>query len=85
MSRDGTSEYDAYISAVAADKDRARFGSAEAMTFGQRFLAGPDLFDLGNTMMRAGIRMDYPAANPLEVERILIERLQSSQRIENRL
>ena len=84
MSSDASGDYHEYIAAVAAEKDRSRFRNAEAMTFEQRLLAGPDLFDLCKAMMRTGIRMDHPHADEAEVERLLAERLRAQQRRESR-
>jgi hypothetical protein len=85
MSSRSANDYNTYISAVAGEKDRARFRAAEQMTAGERLLAGADLFDLGVSMMRAGIRIDHPDVSEAEIERIVLERLRASERVENRL
>jgi len=69
---------------LAAQLDKDRREAAEAMTPGQRILAGPDLFDTCVIMMRAGIRLQNPQASEDDVERILLERLRSAERNGNK-
>lgn len=55
---------------------------AREMSFEDKFLAGPRLFDLACRLMRDGIRMQYPDADDAEVERLLDERLALQRRLE---
>lgn len=49
-----------------------------------KLLAGPRLFDRSCEFMRVGIRLQNPDATDEDVERILLERLELSRRLENR-
>jgi len=65
--------------------DRAKVRQAREMTFEQRFLAGPELFEFACAVARDGIRMQYPDADDEEVERILrgrIDRARAREREE---
>lgn len=73
---------DESIARIAEQLDRDRREAAEAMTFGQRLLAGAALFDLSLKMMRAGIRMQFPDADAQRVEEIVLERLRMARRLE---
>ncbi len=55
---------------------------ARSMSDEEKFLAGADLFDRACTLMAAGIRSDFPAADDDEVERILTQRLALARRLE---
>jgi hypothetical protein len=68
-----------------ARREADRAASAEKMTFGQRLLAGPELFDLGLTFMRAGIRMHNPGIDDNGVEQIVVQRLRAARQSEERV
>jgi hypothetical protein len=57
---------------------------ARRMSFEDKFLAGPRLFDLACRLMRDGIRMQFPNADETEVERLFLERLAIQRRLEAR-
>lgn len=57
---------------------------ARRMSFEDKFLAGPRLFDMACQLMRDGIRMQHPEADDTEVERLLGERLAIQRRLEAR-
>ena len=61
-------------------RDKVR--QARAMTQEQRFLAGPELFDLACEFTKAGIRMDHPDADETRVLEPLRERLVLAERLE---
>ena len=50
----------------------------------EKFLAGPRLFDRSCEFMRAGIRMQHPEADEVQIEQILLERLEIGRQLENR-
>jgi hypothetical protein len=56
--------------------DRAKIEQARRMSFEERFLAGPDLFEFACDVARDGIRMQFPDADDAEVERILRQRIE---------
>ena len=56
---------------------------ARAMSFEDKFLAGPRLFDLTCEFSRAGIRMQFPDADEAEVARQLSERIALTRRLES--
>jgi hypothetical protein len=58
--------------------------SARAMSFEDKFLAGPRLFETICRVMCDGIRMQYPGADEAEVQRHLRERLAINRRLEAR-
>lgn len=62
--------------------DRAKIRQARAMTFEQRLLAGPELFEFACEVARDGIRMQFPDADDAEVERVLCERIDRVRRRE---
>lgn len=70
------------IAEIARQLDADRHEAAENMSFGERLLAGAALFDMALMMMKAGIRMDHPAADDAEVERLVRERLRNARRLE---
>ena len=72
------------IPELAAKLDADRREQAEAMTFGQRLLAGADLFDLCMMMLRAGIQMQHPDADEQKVEELVLKRLHDARRNEAR-
>lgn len=49
----------------------------------EKFLAGPNLFELACEFMRAGIRNQHPDADEAQVQRILEERLALGRRLES--
>jgi hypothetical protein len=55
---------------------------AQRMSFEDKFLAGPRLFEFACRVMRDGIRMQHPTADDAEVERLLCERLAIQRRLE---
>jgi hypothetical protein len=57
---------------------------ARRMSFEDKFLAGPRLFDLACGLMRDGIRMQHPEADGADVERLFRERLAIQRRLEAR-
>jgi hypothetical protein len=57
---------------------------AQQMSFEDKFLAGPRLFDLACRLMQDGIRMQHPDASDEEVERLFQERLAIQRRLEDR-
>jgi hypothetical protein len=61
-------------------RDRVR--RARTMTFEQKFLAGPQLFESVCQRMRDGIRMQFPDADDQRVEEILQHRLAIHRRLE---
>lgn len=63
-------------------RDKVR--QAQRMSFEDRFLAGPRLFDLACRLMRDGIRMQHPDADDSEVERLFHERLAIQRELEAR-
>ena len=67
---------------LAAQLDRDRREAAEAMTFEQRLLAGPALFDLGVAMMRCGIRLQHPDFTDEQIEQVVEQRLNDARRFE---
>ncbi len=54
------------------------------LTPGERMALGGDLFDDLCARLRAGIRFQFPHADPERVEQILEERLQYSRELERR-
>lgn len=70
------------IAAIARQLDRDRFLAAEAMTFEQRLLAGPSMFDVCVVMMRAGVLLEQPAASEKEIRQRLLERLRFGMQLE---
>jgi hypothetical protein len=60
----------------------SKIASARRMTFEQRFLAGPELFEFACEVSRDGIRMQFPDADDQRVEQILRERIDRSRRRE---
>jgi len=73
------------IEEMAAKLDADRREAAEMMTFGQRLLAGPAMFDLGVAMMRAGIRLQSPEADDQTIERMVLDRLRNARRFETKV
>lgn len=67
---------------MAERRDADRREAAQRMSVGERLLAGPDLYDVGIMMMRAGIRMQNPGIDEKSVERIVVERLRNARRFE---
>lgn len=61
---------------------RERIRVAQAMSPGDRLLAGPRLFDYACRIALDGIRGQFPAACGVEVARILRRRLESARRLE---
>jgi len=55
---------------------------ARAMSPEQRFLAGPEMFDLACEFAKAGIRMRHPDADEARVLELLRERLAIAERLE---
>lgn len=51
------------------------------MSFEQKFLAGPRLFDLACEFLRAGIPMQSPNADEVEVRHHLRERIRMARRL----
>lgn len=70
---------------MAARLDADRREAAQSMSFGERLLAGPAMFDISVMMMRAGIRLEHPSADETTVEHLLVERLRQARRLEARL
>lgn len=62
--------------------DRAKIEQARRMTFEERFLAGPDLFEFACEVARDGIRMQLPGSDDQTVENILRERIDRARRRE---
>jgi hypothetical protein len=60
---------------LAAKLDRDRREAAEAMTPGQRLLAGAAMFDINLKFVRAGVRLQNPDADEATIERLVLERL----------
>jgi hypothetical protein len=58
--------------------------SARRMSFEDKLLAGPRLFDMVCQVMCDGIRMQFPTADEAEVRRMLRERLAVNRRLEDR-
>lgn len=69
---------------LAARLDADRREAADRMTFGQRLLAGPAMFDIAVAMMRAGIRLEFPEADDQTVRQVVRERLRSARKYEAR-
>jgi hypothetical protein len=59
--------------------------AARRRDIGSKFLAGAELFEYGCETMRAGIRMQHPAASPEEVEQILRKRIELGRKIQEAL
>lgn len=72
----------AEMAEIAARLDADRLEAARQMSPGERLLAGPALFDVGLMMMRAGLRNRYPHADPLEIERMVMDRLRRARQLE---
>jgi len=58
----------------------AKIEQARRMTFEERFLAGPDLFEFACDVARDGIRIQFLTAIDADVERILRRRLERVER-----
>jgi hypothetical protein len=70
---------------LLAQLDREDIEQARRMTPAQRLLAGAELFDYACQITKAGIRADHPNADDAELLRILRQRLELAQRIEDRI
>lgn len=69
---------DELIAAIYRDKLK----QAERMTEEERFLAGPQLFDMACEWTKAGIRNQDPGLDEAGVMRVLRERLALRRRLE---
>jgi hypothetical protein len=58
-----------------ASLHRERLERARQMSPEKKLTAGPELFELAVECMRAGIRMDHPAADDTQVRKMIQERL----------
>lgn len=61
---------------------RERILRARATPPEEKLVDGPRLFDRMCRTMKDGIRMQYPDATEEEVQRILVERLEISRKLE---
>lgn len=68
------------VDTLYADEVRA----ARAMSPGEKFWAGPRLFDYACEVARAGIRMQHPEADEARVEELLRARIALGRRLEGR-
>ena len=68
---------------LAAKLDQDRRDAWERMSFAERLLAGPVLFDMAVAMMKTGVRLQFPDANEEQVERLVTERLRKARRFED--
>jgi hypothetical protein len=60
-----------------------RVDAARQMSFEEKFLAGPQLFDYACRIARDGIRMQHPEFSADEVENELNRRLEIERRLED--
>ncbi len=56
---------------------------AQGMTFSQRVMFGPLMFDLISRSIRCDLDQAYPGATPDEIDRMLIQRLQEVKDFED--
>ena len=61
---------------------RDRVLRARNASHGDKLLDGPRLFDWACSIMKAGIRMQYPQADPVQVRELLLKRLEIGRRLE---
>lgn len=59
--------------------DEARVERARRMTMEERFLAGLRLWSLAKETVRAGLRMQFPDASDVELEKMVRERMRHDE------
>ena len=74
---------DSTVKAVQDEIRLSKLEQARQMSVGQKLLAGPELFDMGLIMMRAGIHMRYPEYNEKQVNNEIFRRLEIARRIDD--
>lgn len=72
------------IAETAARLDDDRRDAAERMSFGDRLLAGPAMFDICVAMMKTGVRLQDPSADEAKVEQVVLDRLRNARRYERK-
>jgi hypothetical protein len=66
------------------DLQREEIEDARRMTFEQKFLAGPDLFDMACEFAKAGIRFENPTFAEEQVIEELRRRIEIGERLARR-
>ncbi len=74
---------DSTVKAVQDEIFLSKLEQARQLSVGQKLLAGPELFDMGLTMMRSGICMRYPEYNEQQVNNEIFRRLEIARRIDD--
>ena len=82
--RDQPGAADAQIQRLAEELYRERVAEARAMPPEEKLLAGEELFDYACAITLAGIRDQFPGVSEEECLRILEERLDLRERMEQR-
>lgn len=62
-----------------------KIDAARGMSFAEKFMAGPELFDYACTISMVGIRMQHPDFDEAQVRGELRRRLEIGRRIEGRV
>ncbi len=70
------------LSKPGSDPYLERTRAARSMSIEQRLLASAELFDELCARLRDGIRSQFPEAGELNVERILLERIEIARKLE---
>jgi len=61
----------------------SKLEQARRMSVGEKFFAGPELFDMGLMMMRSGIRARHPGYTEEQVRAEVFRRLEIAKRIDD--